>query len=337
MRRESVRIGDLAKDLGVPVWTVRRLADSGRIPFERTSGGHRVFDPSAVRTALAAATDELGAARTEPDTAPAWDQTFDLDGLEEHLVWREMVDSTGLDADTPAAHLIECSMNEMVNNAIDHSGGSTVRVRVWADTDRLAFRVQDDGEGAFAHLRRGLGLADDFEAIAALTKGKQTTWRDRHTGEGVFFTSKMNDLFQMSANGKRWTVDNLRQDQAVGTSPVTTGTLVFGQVPANTTRTATEVFQSFMSDDFAFDRTRPSVKLASLGMRFASRSEARRLLSGLDEFTEIDADFAGVREVGQGFVDELLRVWPQEHPGKTITPVNMNPAVEFMVRRGLGR
>jgi hypothetical protein len=47
----------------------------------------------------------------------------------------------------------------------------------------------------------------------------------------------------------------------------------------------------------------------------------------------VEVDFAGVTDVGQGFVDELLRVWPNAHPGKTVTPINMNPAVEFMVRR----
>lgn len=96
------------------------------------------------------------------------------------------------------------------------------------------------------------------------------------------------------------------------------------------------MFQEY-SEGFEFVRTRPVVKLFGLGLRFVSRSEGRRLLDGLDEFTEIDVDFAGVQDVGQGFVDELVRVWPQEHPGKTINPINMNEAVEFMVRRGLHR
>jgi hypothetical protein len=47
----------------------------------------------------------------------------------------------------------------------------------------------------------------------------------------------------------------------------------------------------------------------------------------------VEVDFAGEPEVGQGFVDELLRVRPNGHPGKAVTPINMNPAVEFMVRR----
>jgi len=107
------------------------------------------------------------------------------------------------------------------------------------------------------------------------------------------------------------------------------------EVP-QTTRSTRDVFSEF-SQDLEFVRTRPVVKLFGLGLRFVSRSEARRMLTGLDEFNQIDIDFADVEDVGQSFVNEVLRVWPQEHPGKTINPINMNDAVEFMVRRGLTR
>ena len=90
--------------------------------------------------------------------------------------------------------------------------------------------------------------------------------------------------------------------------------------------------------DHAFVRTRPAVKLSEIRTVFVSRSEARRLLDGLDtDFDTVEVDFTGVTDVGQGFVDELLRVWPSSHPGKTVTPTNMNEAVEFMIQRGLSR
>ena len=80
------------------------------------------------------------------------------------------------------------------------------------------------------------------------------------------------------------------------------------------------------------------VKLFEIGTVFVSRSEARRFLDGLDaDFDTVEVDFSGVTDVGQGFVDELLRVWPAAHPGKTVIPVNMNSAVNFMVQRGLSR
>ena len=97
------------------------------------------------------------------------------------------------------------------------------------------------------------------------------------------------------------------------------------------------MFRQFTDADLTFSRTRPVVKLFEVGVRFVSRSEARRLLTGLDAFDEIEVDFAGVEDAGQGFVDELFRVWPANHPGKKIVPANMNDAVEFMVTRGLRR
>lgn len=76
------------------------------------------------------------------------------------------------------------------------------------------------------------------------------------------------------------------------------------------------------------------VKLFGLGVRFVSRSEAKRLMRGLERFREVLVDFAGVEEVGQGFVDEALRVWPSQHPKTRVEPVGMVGPVEFMVRRG---
>lgn len=88
--------------------------------------------------------------------------------------------------------------------------------------------------------------------------------------------------------------------------------------------------------DLAFDVTRPSVKLIAYGTRLVSRSEAKLLLEGLDRFFEVDMDFAGIDAVGQGFVDEVFRVWASDHPATRVTPINMSPVVDFMVTRGLG-
>jgi hypothetical protein len=58
-------------------------------------------------------------------------------------------------------------------------------------------------------------------------------------------------------------------------------------------------------------------------------------MRGLERFNEVMLDFVGVEEVGQGFVDEVLRVWPSQHPETQVEPVGMTGPVEFMVRRGL--
>lgn len=145
-------------------------------------------------------------------------------------------------------------------------------------------------------------LANALESVAELSKGKRTTAPKAHSGEGIFFTSKAVDVFQLSSDGIQWTVDNLLGDFSV---------------------------------EHRFVRTRPTVKLFETGMTFVSRSEARRLLTGLGKFNEIQLDFEKVEAVGQGFVDEIFRVWATDNLDKKIIPINMNDAVSFMVNRGI--
>lgn len=91
------------------------------------------------------------------------------------------------------------------------------------------------------------------------------------------------------------------------------------QIDPQTDRSLAGVFREF-SLDHAFVRTRPVVKLFEIGTTFVSRSEARRLRDALDADFDVEVDFAGVTDVGQGFVDELLRVWPTAHPAKLSSP-----------------
>ncbi len=94
-----------------------------------------------------------------------------------------------------------------------------------------------------------------------------------------------------------------------------------------------------MSDepDPSRSKTRARVRLSEHGTSFVSRSEAKRLLAGLEAFDEIVVDFAGVTQVGQGFCDEVFRVYPLSRPGVRVEPVHMGPAVAFMVGRARAR
>jgi DNA-binding transcriptional ArsR family regulator len=257
---------------------------------------------------------------------------------QEDEVWADVaseVDCLASAAET-AKSILRYAATEMVNNAIDHSGGTSFEVAVRCFNDVVAIDVADDGVGAFAHLRERLGLPDTFAAIQQLSKGKQTTAPDRHTGEGIFFTSKAVDRFELESSGLRWVVDNLEGDQAVGDSPRRTGTLVKFELNLRTDRQLKDVFEPYTSNEsLAFDTTRTVVRLFARGQSFISRSEAKRLANGLERFDNVIVDFQGVKEVGQGFVDELFRVWQREHPDVKLTPANMSLAVEQMVRRGL--
>jgi excisionase family DNA binding protein len=326
-----VRISEVARDLGLSPSRVRQLADEGRIPSMRTPGGHRLFDLDLVREAV------LLQSLPQTDVRPPdLVQDRSPSGLEEHVLWLEASDRLHLrDRVSPDCWgSAQYGFSEIVNNAVDHARASRITTRFWVDAANLAFEVEDDGVGAFARIREGLALADSFSAIQELSKGKTTTDPARHTGEGIFFTSKVVDLFVLMANGLKWTVDNLRDDQAVGLSGRIAGTLVRCETDVQTTRSTSEVFAAY-SIDHDFARTRTVVRLFDIGVRFISRSEARRLLRGLERFREVLVDLKGVQEVGQGFVDEVFRVWPSQHTDTTVRPINMVGPVEAMVRRGL--
>ena len=70
-----------------------------------------------------------------------------------------------------------------------------------------------------------------------------------------------------------------------------------------------------------------------MGTIYISRSQARRILAGLEKFKSVILDFDRVSTVGQAFVDEIFRVFQSRHQDITIAPVNMNDAVRFMIGR----
>ncbi len=294
-----------------------------------------MFDPGQVRSALArrASSEDIVVPRWE---RPDWFATLPLAGLEEDQVWREYVVDRLPKMSQDATTIANYAFTEMLNNAIDHSGADEVAIGLWSGAFEVRFETRDWGAGALPHVQERLGLEDLYDALGELVKGKTTTDPSRHTGEGIFFTSKAVDVFTLESGGLRWTVDNLRDDQAVGGSEITHGTRVRWEIDPAGTRTLSEVFHAYYTDDdYRFDRTKTVVHLFGIGVRFISRSEAKRLMRGLERFREVELDFTGVEDVGQGFVDEVFRVWPRDHPETVLTPTGMNGPVEFMVRRGL--
>lgn len=335
---ERVRIGQLARAVGLHENTIRRLADAGIIPSARTEGGQRVFDIKTVEDALAVRSKNRHSSRLArvvvKNDIVDWEKSTWLRGLQEHEVWREIVQMLDLDTKCGAADIIPMAFNEMLNNAIDHSEGSEVKIKFEVAPRFWSFEIVDDGCGVYSKIMREFKLENRFESVAELSKGKQTTAPKAHSGEGIFFTSKAVDLFQLSSDGIQWTVDNLLGDFTVGQVKYQRGTRVYCQLQVDTERRYVDVFKEFTVDHH-FLRTRPTVKLFETGMTFVSRSEARRLLTGLGKFNEIQLDFEKVEAVGQGFVDEIFRVWALDNLDKKIVPINMNDAVSFMVNRGI--
>ena len=102
-----------------------------------------------------------------------------------------------------------------------------------------------------------------------------------------------------------------------------------------TERTTKEIFDEYTSDDFVFNKTKITIHLAKdyLGHDFVSRSLAKRILMNVEKFKIIVLDFENIDNIGQGFADEVFRVFKNKNPDITIVPVNMNEEIEFMINR----
>jgi hypothetical protein len=115
--------------------------------------------------------------------------------------------------------------------------------------------------------------------------------------------------------------------------PMKKGTRIKFGISNKSNRVLQDIFRSYQSDpeSFSFDMTKVHVRLYTLGTVYISRSQARRVLAGLDKFTVVELDFDRVATVGQAFADEVFRVFKERHPDIDVIPKNMNSAVEFMV------
>ena len=332
IKQKLVPIGKLASATGFSITHLRRLADEGAIPTELSPGGQRRFELALVNEALQARERRK---KKNLHNNKRFQRNYALENLKEDLIWVEVVKELGLSKTSPAWNVAPYAFTEMLNNAIDHSRGEAVQIDVSIDASYWKFHIADDGIGAFRNIRETFGLNQDLEAIGELSKGKRTTMPEAHTGEGIFFTSKLVDIFRISANNLEWVVDNNVEDNSIGPSGTDIGTTVEWSISINTNRRFVEIAQLY-SENFEFSKSSPVVKLFEIGVEFVSRSEAKRLLAGLNKFSEITFDYKGVEKVGQGFVDEIYRVWKSQYPSVSMKNINASAEVEFMVKRGGG-
>lgn len=228
------------------------------------------------------------------------------------------------------------AFSEMLNNAIEHSQSPTVQVWVEKREQILLFRVSDVGIGVFHNIMRQRNLPSELDAVQDLLKGKTTTAPRAHSGEGIFFTSKVADVFSLESFGYKLTINHLVDDIFLErVHPSRRGTLVSFQLACASKTVLEDTFRAYQTDpkEYVFDKTTVQVKLYALGAEHLSRSQARRVVAGLEKFRSIILDFAQVTHVGQAFADEIFRVFRSAHPAIRIIPIHMNDAVQFMVER----
>ena len=260
--------------------------------------------------------------------------------LEEHKVFLEIEDKLPQLKDLPenVRSIFTFAFSEMFNNAIEHSASKIILVEVTLRGDFLSFVVNDSGVGVFRNIMKKRNLKSEIEAIQDLLKGKTTTMPRTHSGEGIFFTSKSGDMFTLDSFGQMLVINNLTHDvSARHASAVKRGTRVIFKIKTDSDRHLNNVFKKYTNinddSDYGFDKTEIRVKLYTSGGVHISRSQARRILEGLEKFKVILLDFENVPLVGQAFADEIYRVFQNKHPDIVIQEENMSEGVKFMVER----
>lgn len=261
--------------------------------------------------------------------------TYPREGLSEDRAWQELCAPVVADLAENVRDIWHCGITEMVNNAIDHSDSRVVHVGMRRNALYTQGWVADEGVGIFRKIQKALNLYDPREAILELAKGKFTTDPANHTGEGIFFSSKMFDAFGIRSSGLHFAHDDGEIDVLLEAPTGDTGTVVVMQLANNSLRTEREIFDRFaMPDEYAFAKTIVPVRLAQHeGEKLVSRSQAKRLTLRFERFEYVVLDFAGVEEIGQAFADEVFRVFRAQHPRTVMMPTNMTPQVEAMVKR----
>ena len=199
----------------------------------------------------------------------------------------------------------------------------------------LKFEVTDHGIGVFENIKNKFKLKNHLESVEHLLKGKQTTDSKQHSGQGIFFTSKVADSFILKSARTYLVFDNNLNDISIKDIKNFKGTKVIFSLKQRSRRDLGDLFKQFQDNDYEFDKTklRVSISMAGKESEYVSRSEAKRLLFGLEKFKRIVLDFKKVKGIGQGFADEIFRVFKSNNSDIIIEAVNMSPAVEFMVKR----
>lgn len=258
--------------------------------------------------------------------------------LAEDQVWRESVRPLLKDIPQNILTICQYSFTEMLNNVVDHSEGTQAYIHIRCTAISIDITIIDDGVGIFHKIKREFHLDDERHAILELAKGKLTTAPSRHSGEGIFFTSRVCDHFSILSGklyfghaheGQDWLLEE--EDTSMAD-----GTLVNMSINPTSNRTLQEVFEQYASEDedFGFNKTHVPVFLARYGdENLISRSQAKRLLARFEKFKEVMLDFENVAMIGQAFADEIFRVFQQQNPDVNITWINAKEEVEKMIRR----
>lgn len=251
-----------------------------------------------------------------------------------------------LDTDTYAfdaclrQHICEFSRNvqeiwaytfsEMINNVVDHSQAENLFIQVEQDYLNTKVLIYDNGVGIFQKIKDHFHLPSLDEAICELFKGKLTTDSANHSGEGIFFSSKLMDSFFILSDKKIFTNNKYDNDWIIDLpSDEGKGTCVIMSLSNFSHKQSKEVFDAYSNVDGGFIKTKIPLKNI-FDASPVSRSQAKRICNRLERFREVVLDFEGIDWMGQGFAHQIFVIFKREHPDISLITEHMNEAVENM-------
>jgi anti-sigma regulatory factor (Ser/Thr protein kinase) len=266
-------------------------------------------------------------------------ETFAIEisaGLAEHHVWRFRVLPFLEDLPKNVLGVCRYGFTEMLNNVIDHSASAKCSIFIRRNYADVGILIRDYGIGIFKKIQRDFGLEDARDALLELSKGKLTSDKARHSGEGIYFTSRMFDRFQL-ASGDLFYDRNRREDdnwliETGDRGAPAAGTRVYLGISTNIDWSAEDVFEKYTGNKAGFRRTHVPVKLGLYqDDELVSRSQAKRILARSENFSEVLLDFDGVQYIGQPFADEIFRVFKLDHPDIAVRAVRANSKIIKMI------
>jgi hypothetical protein len=256
-------------------------------------------------------------------------------GVDEDFAWAQDVMPIVGNFPENVVSIWHYCFTEMFNNAADHSGASEVFLSITKTAVNTEIVLIDRGVGIFRKIQTAMNLADERHAILELCKGKLTTDPAKHTGQGIFFTSRLLDSFDILSGSVYFSHILGTEEEWIAERPASqTGTSIFMKLNNHTSKTCKKIFDHYSDEeDLGFIKTMVPVRLAQYGNEnLISRSQAKRVLARVDLFKAVVLNFEGVSMIGQAFADEVFRVFANSHPEIELLPIHTNSEVKRMIQ-----
>jgi biotin operon repressor len=235
--------------------------------------------------------------------------------------------------------IIEWGFTEILNNVKDHANAKHTIINLVIDKNIAYLAIFDNGVGIFNNIKKHKKIMSDKQILLELSKGKLTTDSENHTGLGIFWSAKAFDKFAIITNNK---VYHLRTDLKRNIDNIINksfdykfekGTGILMAIDLSSKTRLKSLFDNFAPQpDCNFNTTILNLSLISERQRLVSRSQAKQVVNRLEEFKFITFDFQDINSIGQGFADEIFRVFWNKYPELKLDWVNTNNDIEKMIK-----